>query len=189
MPSYTEEDMADDIFDVIDNGLSKRQSSLKHGVPLMTLIDRMSGTASKSEATLLFYRRFIDGFSKIVKPLTEAQPAGQWTLTQEMKDAIQALKLAFTSTPVLRHYDPALPVEIEPDASDYALGSVMSQRGPDGKLHPIAFHSRKLTPAEMNYEIYDKELLAIVDCFEKWRHYLEGAQHRIQVLCLSCDSA
>jgi len=86
---------------------------------------------------------------------------------QEIKDAIQALKVAFTSTPVFKHYNPMLLVEIKPDASNYALGLVISQRGPDRKLYPIAFYSRKLTSIEINYKIYDKKLLAIIDCFEK----------------------
>jgi len=57
----------------------------------------------------------------------------------------------------------------------------LSQKDDEGKLHPVAFHSRKLMPAEINYEIHDKELLAIVDCFERWRRYLEGAAHRTEV--------
>jgi len=69
----------------------------------------------------------------------------------------------------LQHFDLSLPTFIEADASDYALGAVLSQKGPDGKVHPVAYHSRKLTLAEMNYEIHDKELLAIVDSMTKWR--------------------
>ena len=52
----------------------------------------------------------------------------------------------------------------------------------DGILHPVAFFSRKLTPAECNYEIYDKELLAIVNCLEQWRPELEGTELPIQIL-------
>ena len=48
-------------------------------------------------------------------------------------------------------------------------------------MHPVAFHSRKFLPAEINYEIHDKELLAIVDAFKHWRRYCEGAEHQIQV--------
>jgi hypothetical protein len=67
------------------------------------------------------------------------------------------------------------------DASDFALGAVLSQPDKDGRLHPVAFHSRKFTAAEINYEIHDKELLAIVDSFQEWRHFLEGAQHPVTV--------
>src|SRR5690606_2189793 len=61
----------------------------------------------------------------------------------------------------------------ETDASDYALGAVCSQYDGDGKLRPIAYYSQKLLPAEMNYQVYDKELIAIVCAFKHWRHYLE----------------
>jgi len=98
-----------------------------------------------------------------------------------MQIALDALKKAFTEAPVLAYYDPSRVVNIDTDASDYGLGSVMSQKGDDGRLHPVAFHSRKLMPAEINYDIHDKELLAIVDSMTRWRHYLEGAEHRIQI--------
>ena len=66
---------------------------------------------------------------------------------------------------------------MEIDASDFALGTVLSQLGDGEKLHPVAFHSRKFSAAEINYEIHDKELLVIVDSFQEWRHLLEGATH------------
>ena len=65
--------------------------------------------------------------------------------------------------------------------SDRVVGAYLYQIGDDGKLYPVAFHSRKLTPAEENYEIHDKELLAIVDAFKTWRVHLEGAQHKVTV--------
>ena len=53
--------------------------------------------------------------------------------------------------------------------------------GDDGQLHPVAFHSRKFEVAEINYEIHDKELLAIVDSFQQWPHFLEGSSQQIIV--------
>ncbi len=70
---------------------------------------------------------------------------------------------------------------LETDASNFALRAVLSQPNKDGRLHPIAFHSQKFTAAEINYEIHDKELLAIVNSFQEWRHFLEGAQHSVTV--------
>ena len=70
---------------------------------------------------------------------------------------------------------------METDASDFALGAVLSQMGIDDKFHPIAFHSRKFLAAEINYEIHNKKLLAIVDSFQEWCHYLEGASSPITV--------
>ncbi|CCE34872.1 uncharacterized protein CPUR_08811 [Claviceps purpurea 20.1] len=130
-----------------------------------------------------FFRRFIKDFSKIAKPLTDSVKLDRkvWCWTPDMQEAFDSLKDAFSTAPILVHFDPSVPAVVEADASDFALGSVLSQQGTDSKIHPVAFHSRKLTPAEMNYEIHDKELLAIVDCFKKWRPHLEGAQHQIEV--------
>ena len=81
----------------------------------------------------------------------------------------------------MAHFDPTKPVINETDASDFASGTVLSQRDNDNRLHPVAFHSWKFQPAEVNYDIHDKELLAIVDVFKHWRRYCEGAEHLIQV--------
>ena len=62
---------------------------------------------------------------------------------------------------------------VETDASDFALGCILSQYQ-GRRLHPVVFHSRKLNPAERNYEIHHKELLAIMEAFEEWKHYLVG---------------
>ena len=70
---------------------------------------------------------------------------------------------------------------METDASDFALGGILSQKY-EGRLHPITFHSRKFTEAEINYNTADKELLAIVDSFKRWRRYLEGAKYQVQVI-------
>ena len=77
------------------------------------------------------------------------------------------LKKAFTSAPILAHVDPHKPFIMEADASDFALGSILSQHGDDGQLHLVAFHSRKFNAAKINYEVHDKEMLAIVDSFEQ----------------------
>jgi hypothetical protein len=66
---------------------------------------------------------------------------------------------------------------IKTDASDYAIRAYFMQIGKDGKLHPVAFYFKKMFPAEMNYDIYNKELLAVVTAFQEWRIYLERAKH------------
>ena len=71
---------------------------------------------------------------------------------------------------------------METDASDYVSAGILSQYDKDGILHPVAFYSKKHTPAECNYEIYDKELMAIVRCFEEWRAELESTPHPVKVL-------
>ena len=121
-------------------------------------------------------------YSKLVLPLTQLTRKGQSFVWSEEADmAFESLKKAFTSAPILAHVDPEKPFIIEADASDFALGSILSQQGDDEKLHPVAFHSRKFDAAEINYEIHDKELLAIVDSFTQWRHFLQGSSHQVTV--------
>ena len=79
-------------------------------------------------------------------------------------------------------YNPDKPLTMETDTSDKALSTYLSQLYEDENLHPIAFHSYKFSSAELNYEIHDKELLAIVDAFKQWRTYLEGVKYPILML-------
>ena len=131
-----------------------------------------------------FYRRFIKHFSKIASPISCLLKKGQkFHWDQAAQEAFERLKKMFTTAPILRHFDPSLPTVVETDASDYALGAVVSQRNPtDGLFHPITFHSRKFNPAEQNYEIYDKEMLAIVETLDRYRHYFEGLGQKSTVI-------
>ena len=101
---------------------------------------------------------------------------------EECEAAFQKLKRRFTSALVLRHFDLDKEIIVEMDASDYVSVGVMSQYDANGILHPIAFFSKKHSPAECNYEIYDKELMAIIHCFEEWCAELESSLHPIRVL-------
>jgi len=89
-------------------------------------------------------------------------------------EAFTELKRRFVTAPILEPFYPDRETVVETDASDFALGCVLSQFK-DKKLHPVAFHSRKLNSTERNYEIHEKELLAILEAFKKWRHYLVEA--------------
>ncbi|KAK3563159.1 hypothetical protein QTP86_016402 [Hemibagrus guttatus] len=132
-----------------------------------------------------FYRRFIRNYSSVAGPLMSllrGKPK-KLTWTDQARTAFQQLKNCFTTAPILRHPDPDLPFVVEVDASSSGLGVVLSQRhGEPGKLHPCAFYSRKLTSAEENYDVDNRELLAIKAALEEWRHWLEGARHLFQVL-------
>jgi hypothetical protein len=94
----------------------------------------------------------------------------------------EALKQVFTTAPILRHFDYDREIIVETDASDYISASVLSQYDDEGILHPVTFFTKKHTPGECNYEIYDKELIAIIRAFEEWRPELEGILYPIQVL-------
>src|SRR5205807_5908402 len=91
----------------------------------------------------------------------------------EQQNAFDTLLTAFSTPPILKHYNPRTDVIIETDATNFAIGCVLFQDW-NNKLHPVAFHSRKMSSAEQNYEIHDKELLAIVEAFKVWSHYCQG---------------
>ena len=129
-----------------------------------------------------FYRKFIEKYSKIATPLTElTKKDTKFEWSSEAQRSFEELKKRFTSQPILSSFDPEKPITLETDASDGAIGACISQPDDKGRLHPVAFYSRKFLGAEMNYEIHDKELLAIVDAFKQWRVYLEGPKHEVQV--------
>ncbi len=91
------------------------------------------------------------------------------------------MKTLVTNALVLRHYDRSKPEVLEINSSDCVNEGVLSQENDDRILHPIAFYSKNLLPAECNYDIYDKELLAIVRCLEHWRPELESTDVPVQI--------
>uniref|UniRef100_A0A671X748 Gypsy retrotransposon integrase-like protein 1 n=1 Tax=Sparus aurata TaxID=8175 RepID=A0A671X748_SPAAU len=126
-----------------------------------------------------YYRRFIRNYSRIAAPLTQLTSQKQvYEWSHAAQTSFDKLKSMFTNAPVLLHPDPDLQFMVEVDASDSGVGAVLSQRSPaDQKLHPCAFFSRRLTPAERNYDVGNRELLAVVLALQEWRHWLEGAVH------------
>ena len=130
-----------------------------------------------------FYRRFIFNYSVIAVPLfnmLKKDTAFRWT--DACKSSFDNLKGRFITAPILGHFNPQSATTIETDASDYAIGAVFNQVGDDGLIHPIAFISRTLQPAEQNYDIFDKEMLAIFFAMVEWRPLLLSLQHQFMVL-------
>ena len=123
-----------------------------------------------------FYRRFIRNFAMITVPLTSlTKKSTEWHWGKDEQASFDLLKKAFTTAPVLRIPDDVNPYRVETDSSDFATGGVLYQLVPDdGQWHPVAFYSKSLGVHERNYEIHDKELLAIIRALVEWRHYLEG---------------
>ncbi|KAI2650775.1 Transposon Tf2-9 polyprotein [Labeo rohita] len=132
-----------------------------------------------------FYRRFIRGFSSVAAPLTAMVKKGNSRLSWS-SPALQAfsdLRQRFITAPILHHPDPNEPFLVEVDASSSGVGAVLSQRqGQPPKTYPCAYFSHKLTSAQRNYDVGNRELLAIKLALEEWRHWLEGAQHPFTVL-------
>ena len=124
-----------------------------------------------------FYRRFIRNFSQLAAPLTaltSTKTTFRWSDTVEAVFA--KMKSCFVSAPILITPDPSRQFVVEVDASEVGVGAVLSQRSSsDDKVHPCAYFSYRLSPAERNYDIGNRELLAVKMALEEWRHWLEGS--------------
>lgn len=102
---------------------------------------------------------------------------------KEARKAFFALKERFLTAPILTHFDAGQPICVETDASDFAIAGILSQVQEDKQWHPVAFWSCKMQGTECHYKTHDKELLAIMESFKRWCHYLEGSQFPVCVLC------
>ena len=131
-----------------------------------------------------YYRQFIDRYSRIAEPLirlTRKDQPFHWTL--ECQHAFEQLKDALIKVPLLAKWTPGLETAIECDSSRYAVGGTLMQKM-KGLWHPVAYFSKKLNPAESNYPIHDKEMLAIICCIREWRtklvrqHFEVWSDHR-----------
>lgn len=130
-----------------------------------------------------FYRRFIRDYGRIAKPLTRlTKKEIPFRFDEGCRKAFEELKTRLTTTPILGHYDPQRQTMLELDASDGVVAGILSQQGPDQHWHPVAYFSKTMAPAECNYEIHDKEMLAIIRALEQWRAELEGLPSQIQIL-------
>ncbi|KAK3563038.1 hypothetical protein QTP86_014292 [Hemibagrus guttatus] len=177
----------------IDNILIYSRSLAEHRQHVAEVLGRLrefqlflkAEKCSFHQPSVQFLGRFISNYSSIADPLTNLlrnKPKSLlWSPAAE--EAFNTLKRAFTTTPLLIHPDPDKPFIVEVDASTTGVGAVLSQQqGNPSRLHPCAFFSHKLNPAERNYDIGNRELLAIKLALEEWRHWLEGARHPFLVL-------
>ena len=129
-----------------------------------------------------FYRQFVPEFSRVAKPILALQsPATPFVWDSDCDRAFAKLKESLLAIPTLAHFNPELDTRIETDASDGVIAGVLSQQHQDGTWYPVAFYSQVLSGSELNWEIHDKELFAIVTAFTKWRAELASAKNRIQV--------
>ena len=130
-----------------------------------------------------FYHRFIYNYSDIVVPLMHlTQKDAPWNFFADCRHLFNSLKEAFTSVPILTHYQPDTPIIVETNTSDYVIAGILSNICPDGEIRPVAFYLRMLTVPELNYDTHDKELLAIFEAFCSWRHYLKGSASPVDIV-------
>jgi hypothetical protein len=125
----------------------------------------------------------VSKFAEIAAPLTDLTKSdvrnipAAWGPKQQA--AFEELKRRLTSAPVLIHADCSKPFVLRTDASDFAVGSVLMQEH-GGNLHPVAYHSKKLSPAESRYGAYAREMLAVIDSLHHFEHYIDGRQVTVE---------
>lgn len=130
-----------------------------------------------------YYQRFIENFSNIAHPLYDILKKDFiWNWSIEAQETFEKLKLAFVSDPILFFPDPKRKMRIEADSSGFATGSILLVLMNDNKWHRACFLSKGLSAPKRNYDIHDPEMLSIMRSLESWRHYLEGADHQIEIL-------
>jgi len=114
-----------------------------------------------------YYRQFVKDFAKIAKPLHKmTRKEMKWNWGERQQKAFEELKERFMTEPVLVTPDLDKEMRVEVDASDFAIGGVLLMKCEDERWRPVAYISKLLNEAERNYEIHDKEMLAIIQCLE-----------------------
>src|SRR5258706_15074906 len=165
-------------------------------VKISAIVDWQSPASIKDIQCFLgfanFYQRFIYKYSNLCQPMFNLlRKNTPFIWSSKCKKVFKQLKSAFTTAPILHYFNPELETILETDASDYILSGILSKkhidpdsdtrpgadvnsRKPYSVLHPVAFMSEKMSPAESNYGIGDKELLAIIVALQKWQMYLHA---------------
>ncbi len=129
-----------------------------------------------------FYQRFIQNFSKIAHPLhVLTQKSKDWSWGAAEQQAFNTLKNTVTSTPMLAFPSRSSLFCLECDASNFAMGAILSQQQEDGLFHLIGFMSKSFSNTEWNYQIHDKEMLVIMCALEEWRHFLKGSDQKFEI--------
>ena len=129
-----------------------------------------------------YYCQFIESFALIARPLHDmVKKDKKWDWMGKQEEAFKELKKRFTEEPVLAASDIDKKMRMEVDVSDYATGGVLLMECGDRLWRPVAFLSKSLNETERNYEIHDKEILAIIRGLEAWRHLLEGVQYKFEI--------
>jgi len=129
-----------------------------------------------------YYRRFIKNFAQVTRPMNVlTQKDEKWWEEEAQQKVFNELKWVFTTKPVLAAPDLDKEFWVEADALNYTTGGVLSMKCSDEKWRPVVFISKSLSDTERNYEIHDKEMLAVVRCLEAWKHFLEGAVEKFEI--------
>ncbi|QRW20379.1 Retrotransposable element Tf2 protein [Rhizoctonia solani] len=168
-------------FIILESGIEVNQSKVTDAMNWLT--PKNVKNIQEFLGFVNFYRQFIPNFGNMAQPLynlLKKDSVWKWDLAEQQ--SFEGLKKCLTSAPLLLQPDTTRQFYVECNASDYATGAILSQRNSEGKLAPVAYLSKSLSPAKKNYNIFDKELLAVIRAFKEWRHLLEGSELPVQVL-------
>jgi predicted aspartyl protease len=155
---------------------------------IKAIVDWVQPKSTKAVRSFLgfanYYRMFIEDYSNIAIPLLNLTKKGMpFTWGDAEEQSFQNMKQKFIKEPVLASYDPDKDTRVEPDSSGWAVGGVLSQFNQDQQVwHPVFFFSAKHLPAECNYDIKEKELLAVIKCLKEWRGELKGLAKPFTIL-------
>lgn len=131
-----------------------------------------------------YFRRFVPNFATKVSPLYNLLKKDvDFDWSSDCQQAFQIIKDILTQRPVLKIYDPVAQTEVHTDASSVGLGAILLQKDEDGKLHPVAYYSRRTSPDESKYHSYDLETLAVVQALKHFRVYLLGIKFKLITDC------
>ena len=156
------------------------QAKWKQFFKLQPQITYRNPTIRSFLGLLNYYWKFIPSLATLIHPLDSLlQHAKPWAWTKRCSQAFQQAKEALSSSSVLVHYDPTLPITLAGDASAYGIGAVISHTLPDGTKKPIAFASRSLTSSERNYAQLEKEALSLIFGVNKFHQYLYGRKFHL----------
>jgi len=145
-------------------------------------IPRMVRDIRKFLGLTNYYRQFIKNFAALAKPLNMlTRKDEKWKWEEAQQKAFEQLKGIFTTRPLLVAPDLDKEFRVKADASNFAAGGVLSIKCKDNKWRLVAYISKLLNETEQNYEIHDKEMLAVIQCLEAWRHFLEGAKGKFEI--------
>ena len=129
-----------------------------------------------------FYQKFIRRAAEKGLPLTELTKKDQkWKWEDKHQRAFDELKKELLRAPLLGYFDPIKRLMIKTNASDHTTAAIISQEI-EKRLQPLGFMSRKMTSAEQNYTITEKEMLAIIQAVKEWSKYLEGSKTRAKII-------
>jgi len=115
-----------------------------------------------------FYRRFIQGFSSLTLLIqVQMHNVVMWHWSKQCEEAIVELKRKSTTAPILCHYHPERKNQIMTDALDLCKANILPQYEPDRHWYPLSCYNKRFLPAELNYDVHDKEMVVIVNCFQE----------------------